>query len=171
MRRWGTVLRSDESGLTVVEIIIYLTLSVVVGTIVVTMFISTITAQDKITSTTTAITRGQAAAQGIERSLRNATAVSVSTDGETLKILSTLDTPCQAWRIHNSNLEVATNTALTNWTVFAEGVTPVTGHPAFGWSDATVTYALSFDTDTRPVKFTGGVVPRGTGGNLGATCS
>jgi Tfp pilus assembly protein FimT len=171
MNRFRAAIDGDDSGLTLVEIVIYMLLATIVGTIVVSMFIGTIKGQDQITSTTEATTRGQVAAQSIEKAIRNSTASSVSGDGKTLMVLTTLSKQCQGWRLSGTDLQISTNNAMTTWKTFATGVTPASGTAVFGYSGSTITYGFSLATDTRPVKLTGGAVPRGTGGNLVASCS
>lgn len=182
-------LRSDDSGLTLVEIVIYMVLAVVVGTIVVSVLIGTLKGQDQVTSTTTATTRGQVVAQSIEKALRNATAVSVP-DGMTLKAVTTLGKPCQAWRlVRNSDdsnaagkdvydLQLSQGTSFASWAVIARGLVLDAGQPVFAYIGSAYSYSLHFATDLNPkvsadmpsVDFTGRVAPRGTGGDL-ATCS
>lgn len=165
----------DDEGLTLVELIIYMSLTVVVGTIVVSMFISTIQTQERVTAVTQATTRGQVVAQSIEKALRNAVDVSIEgTNGDTLKVLTTLSGAgtCQAWRVTSAGtLQVSTGAGFTSWGDMATNVVTLSGARFFAQDATRIAYSLGFDADGRTVDFTGAVASRTPGGSVSATCS
>jgi len=190
---------SDESGLTLIELVIYMTLAVVVGTIVVSMFIGTLKGQDQVTSTTQATTRGQVAATTIEKAMRNATAFAIADGGNTLQVLTTLEQPCQQFTLtRNASASTAgrdvydfyvhqgaklpagtwpsaSSGALASGLVLVDGAHD-TSIP-FVLDGTSVKYTLWFATDLKPsstsspnVGFSAVITPRGMGGNL-SSCS
>ena len=191
--------RSDDSGLTLVEIVIYISLSVVVGTIVVSMFIGTLKGQDQVTSTTQATTQGQLTATIIEKAMHNATAFAIADGGNTLKVLTTLDEPCQQFTLQRNALASTPSREVYDFFVYGGAKLPVgtwpnastgalasgivlvdadhhTGIP-FVLDGSSVKYTLWFATDPKSstpdspnVDFSAIVTPRGTGGNI-SSCS
>lgn len=165
--------RPDDSGLTLVEIIIYAALSAVIAVIVTFMLINTLKGQENVTSVTTATTRGQMIAQSIDRAVRNSRDVEVSGDGRTLKVLTTLDEPCQAWRITlDGELEVSYGQGFPDWGTLATEVVLAADHPHFFTrSSDTVDYAFALGTAAHDVEFIGQSLPRTAGGSVATTCS
>lgn len=162
----------DDRGISLIELIVYIALSAVVATLVTSMLISSLKGQDQVTSVTQATTRGQTIAQAIERALRNATSVVISPDSKTLTVQTTLGEECQGFRLTSGKqLQAALGAGFHSWKPLADDVAAISGHVAFGWDDGAVTYSLSFATDGSPVELRGSVVPRGTGGDVGAACS
>lgn len=159
-------LSSDDSGLTLVEIIIYSALSAVIAVIVTFMFINTLKGQENVTSVTTATTRGQVIAQSIDRAVRNALDVEVSGDGRTLKVLTTLDEPCQAWRVTDvGTIEVSYGAGFASWGVLATQAVLAEDHPRFfSRTSDTVDYAFALETAAHDVEFIGRSLPRTVSG-------
>lgn len=159
----------DDAGVTIVEVIIYGVFSAVVAALVASMFISTVIGQSHVTTTTEATTRGQAVAQGIERALRNGRDVTVVTDASghrVLSVLTTLDEPCQAWRVSPvGELDVAVGAGLASWGTLVEHVEAIEGTPFFSepfraGSDLRVRYSFAVTTDGEPVNFSGTITLR-----------
>lgn len=191
--------RSDDSGLTLIEMVIYMTLAVVVGTIVVSMFIGTIKGQDQVTSTTQATTKGQLAASIIEKAMHNATAFAIADGGKTLKVLTTLAKPCQQFTLQRDAAQSTPGRDVYDFFVYEGQKLPVgtwptastgalasgmvlvdadhhTGIP-FVLDGDSVEYTLWFATDLKAsnpdspnVDFTASITPRGTGGAI-SSCS
>lgn len=192
--------RSDDSGLTLVELIIYMSLAVVVGTIVVSMLIGTLKGQDQVTSITQATTKGRLLAVTIEKAMRNATAFAVTDGGSTLTVLTTLDKPCQRFTLQRNAAASTVDRDVYDFFVYQGAKLPVgtwptasTGALASGLvlvdaedrtsipfvPDGTksVQYTLWLATDLKAsgrggpnVDFSAIITPRGTGGNI-SSCS
>ncbi|KRA23031.1 hypothetical protein ASD65_00305 [Microbacterium sp. Root61] len=190
---------SDESGLTLIELVIYMTLAVVVGTIVVSMFIGTLKGQDQVTSTTQATTKGQLAATTIERAMRNATAFAIADGGKTLTVLTTLDKPCQQFTLQRNAAASTGSRDVYDLFLYQGAKLPVGTWPTastgaltsgvvlvdadhhtsipFVLDGKSLDYTLWFATDVKAsapdspnVDFRGTITPRGTGGVI-ASCS
>ncbi|GAA1933121.1 hypothetical protein GCM10009775_26410 [Microbacterium aoyamense] len=168
-----TGLHDDDAGISLVEVIIYAALSAVIATLAAFMFINTLKGQETVTAVTTATTRGQTAVQAIERAVRNAKDVSVSSDGSTITVLTTLATPCQSWRVSGGALQIAQGGGAPSWKTFAEDVELPEGSSVYfsESGDSAVSYHLAFPTDSQPVTFVGSILPRSTGGSVSASCS
>lgn len=192
-------MRSDDSGLTLVEIVIYMTLAVVVGTIVVSMLIGTLKGQDQVTSTTQATTKGQLVATTIEMAVRNATAFAITDGGNTLTVLTTLDKPCQQFTLQRNAAASAGARDVYDFFVRQGAKLPVGAWPTastgalasglvlvdadhhtgvpFVLAGKSVHYTLWFATDLKTsvpdspnVAFSALTTPRGTGGDI-SSCS
>jgi len=189
MRRRAAVgIGGDDSGITLVEVILYVALSVVIGTITIMIFTSSLTGQSTVTSRTEATTAGDAVARGLERALRNAKAVSIEDEGATLKVYTSLETACQGWRVRAGELQVSTTPGFpeSSWNTLVRGeaatpaILPVIARDPAGavqgsalpfFSPGTqVTYALSFATTGDSVDFRGSVSSRAARAPMGTGC-
>ncbi len=166
---------TGDEGITMIEIVIYLVLSGVVAGLVLSMTLSTLRGQDTVTAITDASARGQAIAQGLDRALRNAKGVAMTTDADgnaVLAVFTTLPQACQAWRVTtDGTLQASSGAGFTRWGDLAERVEQVDGQPYFGWSGQQLRYGFALGTGGQPVNIEGAVLPRGTNGSLGTSCS
>jgi Tfp pilus assembly protein PilE len=168
-------LRDDESGLTMVELVIYIVFSAIIAALATSVFINTVIGQSQVTTVTESTTRGQAISQSIERALRNATGATITTDGAgnaVLSVLTTLDQPCQAWRVTPAGeFAAASGNGFPTWGELSDRAEAIDGAPYFSWDGSRVRYSFALTTDGLPVEFSGAIMPRGTGGSVGGACS
>lgn len=169
--------RGDDEGVTLVELVIYISFSVVIASIVMFMFINTFRGQENVTSVTEATTRGQVAAQGIERAVRNSTDFEISADGSTLTVATTLAAKCQGWRFVGDVLEISTTAGFAegSWRPFVDNIRreadPADEPPFFSEESTRLLYRFDVTTDNRPVTFAGQTLPRASGDSVSASCS
>lgn len=168
-------LRRDESGLTMVELVLFIVFSAVIAVIATSVFINTVVSQNQVTSVTESTTRGQAIAQSIERALRNASAASITTDGAgnvVLAVVTSLDEPCQAWRVTPAGgIDASSGAGFGTWGELSDRAEAIGTTPYFAWDGPRVRYSYALATDGTPVNFTGAILPRGSGGSVGDSCS
>jgi type II secretory pathway pseudopilin PulG len=138
--------REEQSGFTLVELIIYTVLAVAITLIVGAIFVSALNGQRDITASAQGNNSGQLVSQSISTGVRSATYIRLSTISATSQMLvvglpsrtatsSTATVTCKAWYItsdgggavytltSNSTIIVPTLTLLTSsWTQLATGV-------------------------------------------------
>ena len=133
----------------------------------------TITQLSAINPITTATTKGQVAVQAIDRAVRNSLDFTISPDGSTLEVLTTLGTPCQAWRVKNGVIEVSSQSGFHEDTFkpFVAGITLPAGRTAFFTQSARLEYGFAVATKGASVPLTGAVLPRVSGGSVATACS
>lgn len=175
LRRLRASIHEEEAGMTLIELVIYLSLSVLVSGLVVVLIVNTVIGQRTVTSLTGASTRGQALAESIERAVRDA-AISVSSDAQGAQVLTIVTRPedlCTRWRITTAGeFQLYQGTGTPDWGELATGVGPVGESDYFGWeSGGRFRYGFQLATESRPVTFAGAVMPRGSTGAVGTTCS
>jgi type II secretory pathway pseudopilin PulG len=154
-----------ESGLTLVELLLYMGLSVVVLVVAGAMLVSSTRAQTQVSGATSASTAGQLIMRSIETGVRNASQVDLpatTASGTQLLTVRTQDgeTPvqwsCQAWyftpdagggSLYTRRMPATTAIpspagGLSSWTLLGAGVS-VSGAPVFTRSAGLVTVSLS----------------------------
>lgn len=162
-------LRRDESGFSLVELLISMTLFGVVLTIVGSVIVSALTADRTVREVTGSTTNGQLVVNVIEQTVRNSTAIRLSTATDGVSRFMTVRTTaggtarCQAWFYDNgqgavfSRSSAAAITAPTpgavgsEWTRISAGIVPITNSsgvavPVFaakGTRGATVSFAVA----------------------------
>ena len=180
----------SERGYTLVELIVYSSLLIVVVAVVAGLFVSGLTATERVQTVTAATTSGQVVADSIETNVRNSTDFLLSTPAGTDQFLvartvnrdSTLSWQCVAWyysaagtgSIHFTQSSGAilapTVSELQAWTLVQEGITPVSGTSIFSASGQQLTVNFtSLAGDHPPVVISSSATSRaGASGNL--TC-
>lgn len=145
----------DESGLTLIELLIALMLSLIVLGIVGGLFVVTSKSEGVVTTRTQATSAGQTIMQSVQRGINNASEFTVLSPGvdklviaRTAGIASTLSWVCRAWyysatgdgsiRMTTTNdgtkITVPTASELQTWTLLADGVTSTSGTQVFSLS-------------------------------------
>jgi Tfp pilus assembly protein PilW len=138
-------IRSDQSGFTLIELIVSALLTVVVLGIVTGIFLSLSSTSTSVRSVTTATTAGQAAANSIERAARNSSSMTASSPvtgdyllkARTLGSGSTALWTCAYWyysaadktiRYKSSSVAITalTYAAQKSWSLLSDGVSPMT---------------------------------------------
>lgn len=160
---------SGESGLTLIELLIYMVLAVVVLTIVGAFLINSLSSQRTVQDATQASNTGQLVSKSVGHGVRNASAIWHSPVGTVPEVLivrtagsaSTESWLCQAWSYQNGQVRTKTSTALiptttasiATWTLLGDGMEPVSGSRVFGGTGRNVN--LKFDVDSgegQPVR-------------------
>jgi hypothetical protein len=155
-----------ESGLTMVELLLYVSLALVVLMVAGAMLINSITAGTQVDKTTAASNTGQLIMRSVQSGVRNATQVGLTaTGGDQLLTVTTSGglTPvvwsCEAWYFTPTSggslymlraaatapIPAPTSATLGSWTLLGTGIS-VTGAPVFTASAGLVTVNLNINT-------------------------
>ncbi len=156
---------SDDSGVTMIELLMYsLLLGLVISTVA-SVLISSMFAERTVREVITATTKAQLAADSVNTGIRNSSAYDVVAVGADQMVrarvargagTTTVTWVCAAW-YYSSSLKTisyresataiaapATTTVLKTWTVLADGVSPASGTTIF--TDTRPTLAIAFQT-------------------------
>jgi Tfp pilus assembly protein PilE len=174
---------SDESGLTLIELIVVVVLTGILSGVVVMILVNSWTTQKDVTTTSEATNEGQVLASSIERSVRNADAIAVT--GDVLQVRSRIDgaETCWAFRFQPADgtptvaplvddaAHMASGTAPLSWggAWIAEKATPI-GASYFTLDAGTLTYGFQLATDSAPVVFQGEITIRNDHTEGGSPC-
>jgi Tfp pilus assembly protein FimT len=169
----------DDAGVTLVELLVYIFITVIIGALMAGVFINGLKSQTTTTDRDTATGKAQVVTNSLQTSLRNASAVSPAS-GTTNALVALVATgssgwQCRAWVLTSAGTLVyrASSSAIntgntTGWTVLASGVTGTfTGGKAFSLSSSTqVGYAFSVSVSSATVPISGAVTAQAvmTGG-------
>lgn len=162
-------LRRDDSGFSLVELLVAISLFGIIITIVGSVIISAITADRTVRNVTGSTTGGQLVVNIIEGTVRNSTAVRVATDVDGVSTFATVRTTaggsarCHAWFYDDETgamYERSSTTAITapiagavgtEWTRISDGLEPLddgTGTPVpVLAAEGTRGLAVSFSVD------------------------
>lgn len=177
----------DEAGMSLVEVIVYLTLSVIVLTVLSAMFVSGLQSQASTKDRNTATGSAEVATNSLQTSLRNASVFTIDSTGTRLQarvaVGDSNSWECRAWVLTaDKNLvykaastTIASPSGYSGWTTLASGVTGslVSGstHVPFVRSGSQLTYGFNVATGDSDVPVKGSVVPQAAGEGSPATCS
>ena len=157
----------DDEGVTLVELILYMIIGSLVASVIVMVLVNTFRAQSNVVSETSATTRGQLVASTLERSMRNALAYSVSSDGSTLLVRTSLDNylVCQGFALSSTSGAqfIQTSSSLpasSTWPVWQSGVTQHGSMPFITQTLNGVSYSFDVTTDSSPVHIAGTTTAR-----------
>ncbi|WP_243077293.1 prepilin-type N-terminal cleavage/methylation domain-containing protein [Microbacterium sp. SS28] len=161
-------LSTNDEGLTLIELIIYIVILGIISTAIVMILTNTLRAQASVTSQTQATTRGQLVSSEIEKAMRNAIAFTVSPDGSTLHVNTSFagSKQCQAFALTSDGLKMSVSSSpapdISVWPVWQKRVAAVgVSTPAFtALGGDGVTYAFNATSDSAPVRFTGNAYTR-----------
>jgi hypothetical protein len=156
----------SESGLTLVELLLYVSLSLVVLLVAGAMLINSTRAGSQVDRTTAASNTGQLIMRTVQSGVRNATQVGLTASGGNQLLTVTTSgglTPvvwsCEAWYFTptaggslymlrtpaTAPIPAPTSATLGSWTLLGTGIS-VTGSPVFTASAGLVTVNLNVDT-------------------------
>ena len=155
-----------EAGLGLIEMIVGLLVSTIVLVAVATVLGNAWLAQEDVTTTSQATTRGQLISSTIERAMRNELDFKIEgTDGNELLVWTTLDTAqqCQAFRLADGEAQMTVSMgpvgASTTWPDWEQAVAQrvVFGTPVdfFAPGVEGVEYRFDIETQSAPVRFDG----------------
>ncbi len=168
--------KRDDAGFSLVELLISMTLFSVVLTIVGSVIVSALTAERTVREVTGSTTNGQLVVNVIEETVRNSTAISVTTAADGLSTFAAVRTTaggaarCHAWFYDSTAQAIFEHTSVsaitrptpgavdTEWTILSNGVVPTTNAggatlPVFairGTRGMTVSFAI--DGESRPIS-------------------
>ncbi|QMU96535.1 prepilin-type N-terminal cleavage/methylation domain-containing protein [Microbacterium esteraromaticum] len=176
-------LADDDSGLSLIELIVVLLLMGILGSLVVMIFINSWNTQRDVTTTSTATNEGQHFSLSVERAVRNAEAMSVSADGTQLLVRTTLGgaKTCQAFKLQPADIAdptkgdaafITAGSSAPAWhgpTILHE-VAPIGAAKYFARDGKIITYRFQVDTTSAPVTFDGEVTARNNLSEDGLTC-
>lgn len=168
---WVTRLRTDQSGLTLIELMVTSLLLGLVSAVVVGIMISLLTTQRTVSTVTADTVSAQLVADSIGTPVRNASSFQLTTVGSNDQLLiarvasstATITWRCTAWYYSASEQTIFTTTqsgpiatptsaGLASWVVLAEGVTPFGESAIFTEDGPIVEVAYQVATgDTSPV--------------------
>ncbi|MFB7885672.1 prepilin-type N-terminal cleavage/methylation domain-containing protein [Microbacterium sp. NPDC056057] len=169
--------RRDDSGLSLVELIVVVVLLGILAGVVGTILANSWRAQNDVTTTTEATNSGQLVGQSVERAVRNGVALRITDGGSTLWVRTayTNNRQCQIfWVSSDGGLHMAsaaTGAALPSPTSWASDVTKVPGSTAFFTlvGSNSVDYAFNVGTAAAPVRISGSASLR-TSPSGGGSC-
>ncbi len=167
----------DESGISLIELIVYVLLSSIIVVSTAMILVNSWTTQRDVTSTTEATNRGQAMGSTIERAIRNALDFEVSTDGTELRVRTSLTGTlrCQGFLLVDGTARMtissgALPTAATGWPLWDTGVARDGVTPYFSATGQQIAYAFKITTDSAPVRITGEASTRSTPTGVSSPC-
>jgi Tfp pilus assembly protein PilW len=156
----------SESGLTLVELLLYVSLSLVVLMVAGAMLINSTSAGSQVDKTTAASNKGQLIMRSVQSGVRNATQVGLTSSGGNQLLTVTTSgglTPvvwsCEAWYFTptaggslyvtrapaTGPIPVPTSATLASWTLLGTGIS-TTGSPVFTAAAGLVNVNLNIDT-------------------------
>jgi hypothetical protein len=163
----GSAGKESETGITLVELLLYMSLSVIVLAVAMAMLINSANAQKQVNGATAAASAGQLIIGSVQAGVRNASQVQLTTPGAGTQLLmvrtaggqTPLQWTCQAWyfttggggtlytkRIPDTApIAPPTASTLSSWSVLATGIS-VAGAQIFTASAGLVTVSLNIDT-------------------------
>lgn len=173
---------SDEAGLTLVELIVYIVISGLFIGLLALLFINGLTAQEQMTARDSATGRANIVSASLQSSIRNATDVEVDSGG--LRIDAVVITPagafeCRAWALdaggalrYSSGAD-ARDTDTGGWSALIEGARgTLAGGRAFAATGARgIDFGISVSVGDATVLATNGVTAQAvTTGGGAPTC-
>lgn len=164
-------LRTEQSGLSLIELMVTTLLLGLVSAVIVGIMISLLTTQNTVSSVTSDTRSAQLVADSISTPVRNASSFDLRTVGTDDQLLiarvasstTTITWRCTGWyysasedRLYTTNqsgpISTPSSGALASWLVLAEGMTPLDGRPVFTENGAVLEVAYQIATgDTTPV--------------------
>ncbi len=139
---------SEDRGITLVELLVYMMLAIVVLTIVSAILINSFRAQSQVQDGAQSASTAQLIAESVGQGVRNASALEVTTPASGTTILRTRSIDgsasgawyCQAWVYSGGEVRTTRSTSaiptpdaatLATWTLLARGVEAVGSSPVF----------------------------------------
>ncbi|MBW9108893.1 hypothetical protein [Microbacterium ureisolvens] len=158
----------NDEGLSFVELIVSVLVSVIVIVAIATVLANSWQAQEQVTTVTQATNRGQLVSSTIERAMRNALFFEVTESGTVLRVRTSLsgDKKCQGFRITDAAAQFTWNsvtltTSNTAWPSWQPGINAQGGTPYFVRTpEGSLSYTFKITTEAAPVAFSGDVAPR-----------
>lgn len=155
----------DDSGFSLVELIVYSSLSVVVLAGLAILLTNTWKAQSEASTVADATTQGTLATQNIEKAMRNAQAFTVDSTQSVLNVHTTLSgvRECQSFRISGGSVQmINTSGAISagTWRTLTKNAVRIGTTPFFQTPGAGIAYSIQLNTTASPVKFFGAPMPR-----------
>ncbi|MEE9964942.1 MAG: hypothetical protein K4304_07580 [Propionicimonas sp.] len=175
----SATITDPEAGISLVEVIMYSTLTVLVLTVVGSLFFVGFQTQAVTGDRDAATGAAQVVANSLQSSISNASVVQVTSTTAVARV-ATGDTGwrCEAWAltsdhtiVYRSSDTAITDTDFTAWTVLATGVSGgLAGGAAFSGDSTRLTYSLKFTTGTVTVPIAGAAAASAFGTGSPESC-
>lgn len=183
--------RYSETGMTLVELLIYMVLAVVVLLIVGGVLINSLNTQRTVRDATQASNTGQLVSLSVGQGVRNASAIWHSAAGVEPELLivrtagsgATPTWSCQAWSFDNGEVRTRTSAGLipttaasiATWTLLGSGMKAVSASPVFSQTGRSVALLLDVDTGKgQPIRISTSSISRqpvpATGAEVSLPC-
>ena len=184
IRAFGSRLRDDSSGFTLVELIVASSLTVVIAVVIGNILITTLSSEKTVRTTTQATSSGQLVAQSIDKGVRNANWISSPpylAGGEYFLAVRTasgtavVSYSCTAWFISSTGsayvrtsptaIAKPTGGNVTGWTLLTSGIERAGTADILSVSGKQVTITFEVDAGDAPnVLISTSALSRQTGG-------
>lgn len=170
---------SDDAGITLVELIVYIAVSALLAGLMATMLAVGLNSQASTKGRDTATGKAQVVNDLLTASIRNATAFRV--DGTVLRArvgTGTSTFECRAWdvtggqvRYTHSSSAITSIANTSSWRVLATGATgTLTAGAPFAASGQRLSFGLSISAGDTAVPLSGGVVAQAASEGSASTC-
>jgi hypothetical protein len=162
-------LRTDEAGLSLVELIVYAALTALLMSVVATLFASSLGAEAQTRDRDATTGRAQLIMSSLQSSIRNASDVRV--DGDVVRAVVATGTngwSCEGWAVRGDRLVHRTsasaialpNADASGWATLVDGVERPAAGSAFSLAGRTLTVELDVLAGDSAVPATGDVLAR-----------
>ncbi len=170
---------ADDSGLTLVELIVYAALTALLMSVVAVLFASSLGAQARTGERDAATGRAQVVMTSLQSSIRNASEIRI--DGDVVRAVvatGTKDWTCEGWTVRGGRLMHAAssdalalpNASASGWTALVDGVAPSGSGPAFVLADRTLAVSLQVSAGEARVPAVGEVLAKAKQGGTVKKC-
>ncbi len=171
-------LRDDDSGVSLVELIIYMLLASVILASAAMILVNSWNTQRDVTTVSEATNRGQSMGAAIERAMRNGLAFEVSAGGTELRVRTSLggNLTCQGFLLSSSGSArlAQSSTALpassSAWTFWEQGIEKDGTSDFFTESGEHVLYKFKVQTESAPVRVSGEASTRSVATGVTSPC-
>ncbi|WOQ70428.1 hypothetical protein RYJ27_04255 [Microbacterium limosum] len=168
---------SDDAGITLIEVILYVLLSSLILIAVSMILITSLNTQRDVAGVTEATSRGQGMGAVIERALHNGLAFDVSADGTQLRVRTSLEgnLECQAFLLTDGQARMTQSASAipsdpSTWSNWEQNVLPDGAAPYFDATGSSVSYSFTIATDSAPVRISGQAAVRAVATGVTAPC-
>lgn len=174
-----TPAKTDDAGMTLVELIVYAAVTALLLSVVATLFASSLGAQAQTRERDAATGRAQAVMGSLQSSIRNASDIRV--DGDVVRAVvatGASDWTCEGWTVRGGSLMHKTsgaaialpNASASGWTALVDGVAPSASGPAFVLAGRTLAVSLQVSAGEAKVPAVGEVLAQAKQGGTVKKC-
>lgn len=168
---------SDDAGISLIELIIYVLLASAILIATAMILINSWNTQKDVTSVSEATNRGQSMGSTIEQAMHNALDFEVSADQQELRVRTSLEGTqrCQAFYLSAGTARLSQSSGVlpatvSSWAVWNSGIKKNGTTPFFAVTGQHVVYTFDIETDSAPVRFSGEASTRSTPTGVSSPC-
>jgi Tfp pilus assembly protein PilW len=172
-----TSLKDDESGVSLVELIIYMLLASVILASAAMILVNSWNTQKDVTTVSEATNRGQSMGYTIERAMRNGLAFEVSAGGTELRVRTSLggNLTCQGFLLTSGTARLSQSSGAlpsssSAWTLWEQGIEQDGSSDFFTSSGQIVDYTFKVQTESAPVRISGEASTRSAATGVSSPC-